>query len=76
MITTSDRKELAKLILTTRDNKVIEKIKLLFISGTKTKENFVEKYNAEINEAVERIKNGKYYTQAQADSLLAEWTKE
>ncbi len=72
MITVAERKEIAKLVLTTHDNKVIERIKDLVFSTNKAK----EKYNKEIDEAVVEIKNGKYFTQQQADILLATWEKE
>jgi len=76
MITVADRKQIAKLILTTSNNIVIEKIKALISSDAKAKEKFVKKYNKEINKAVTQIKNGKYFTQDEADSLLAAWEKE
>jgi len=72
MITVADRKEIAKMVLTTHDNKIIEKIKNLISPNTKAK----EKYNKDIDDAVSEIKNGKYFTQQQADTLLAAWEKE
>jgi hypothetical protein len=75
MITASERKKIAKLVLTTNDNAIIEKIKALIFSATKPKETFVKKYNKEIDDAIEQIRSGKYYTQEQADSLLALWEK-
>ena len=76
MITIADRKKIARLILTTNDNKIIEKIKALIFPATKPKESYLKKYNKEIDEAVEQIRGGKYFTQEQADSLLSEWEKE
>jgi methanogenic corrinoid protein MtbC1 len=76
MITVAERKEIAKLVLTTHDNKVIEKIKALIFTGTKSKESLIKKYNKEIDEAVEQIRKGKYFTQQEADELLARWEKE
>ena len=76
MITIADRKEIARLVLTTHDNKIIEKIKALIFPGIKAKESHLKKYNKEIDEAVKQIKGGKYFTQEQADSLLAAWEKE
>ncbi|MBP7809465.1 MAG: hypothetical protein KA163_09240 [Bacteroidia bacterium] len=76
MITVADRKQIARLILTTSNNSVIEKIKALISSDAKAKEKFLKKYNKEIDEAVAQIKNGKYFTQDEADSLLAAWEKE
>ncbi|HWY12198.1 MAG TPA: hypothetical protein VN026_12775 [Bacteroidia bacterium] len=76
MITIADRRQIARLVLTTHDNSVIEKIKALIFSNSKAKEKFVKKYNKEIDEAVTQIKSGKYFTQDEADSLLAAWEKE
>jgi hypothetical protein len=76
MITVADRKQIARLVLTTHDNKVIEKIKALIFPDTRAKESYVKKYNKEIDEAVAQIRSGKYFTQEQAESLLAAWEKE
>ena len=76
MITVADRQQIARLVLTTHDNKVIEKIKALILPETKAKESYLKKYNKEIDEAVTQIKSGKYFTQEQADALLATWEKE
>ena len=76
MITVADRKQIARLVLTTNDNKVIEKIKALIFPETRAKESYLKKYNKEIDEAVAQIKSGKYFTQEQADALLATWEKE
>lgn len=73
MITAAERRKIAKLVLTTDDNAIIEKIKTLINSAGKARESFVKKYNKEIDDAVDQIRNGKYYTQEQADSLLASW---
>ena len=75
MITVAERKKIAKLVLTTHDNTVIEKIKLLVFPGAKARETAVKKYNKEIDEAVKQIRAGKYFTQDEADTLLAEWEK-
>jgi predicted ATPase len=75
MITVAERKKIAKLVLTTHDNTVIEKIKFLVFAGAKANEAAVKKYNKEIDEAVKQIRVGKYFTQDEADTLLAEWEK-
>lgn len=75
MITVSERKKIAKLVLTTQDNIVIEKIKSLVFPLAKAQEVAVKKYNKEIDEAVNQIRAGKYFTQHEADILLAEWEK-
>lgn len=75
MITANERKKIAKLVLTTNDDSVIEKIRSLLLSGVKVQDTAVKKYNDEIDEAVEQIRAGKYFTQDEADTLLAEWEK-
>jgi hypothetical protein len=76
MITLSERKKIAKLVLTTKDDTVIQKIKSLIFPDVKLQEAAVKKYNKEIDDAVKQIKDGKYFTQDEADRLLAEWEKE
>jgi hypothetical protein len=76
MITIAERKQIARLVLTTRDNSVIEKIRVLIFPQIKAKESVRKKYNSEIDEAVKEIRNGNYFTQEEADSLLASWEKE
>jgi hypothetical protein len=75
MATVTERIKIAKLVLTTNDNSVIEKIKSLILPGVKANEAAVKKYNKEIDEAVKQIRTGKYFTQDEADTLLAEWEK-
>jgi imidazoleglycerol phosphate synthase glutamine amidotransferase subunit HisH len=75
MATLTERIKIAKLVLTTNDNSVIEKIKSLILPGVKANEAAVKKYNKEIDEAVKQIRTGKYFTQDEADTLLAEWEK-
>lgn len=75
MITITERKKIAKLILTIPDDAIIEKIQSLIFSGIKAYEAAVKKYNKEIDEAVKEMKAGKYFTQDEADALLAEWEK-
>lgn len=76
MITIADRKEIARLVLTTSDSRIIEKIKALIFSDKKGNALAVKKYNKDIDEAVKEINAGKYFTQDQAESLLASWEKE
>lgn len=77
MITATDRKKLAKLVLTTNDDTIIEKIKTLVSSNLiKEKESFVKSYNKEIDKAVKEARQGNFYTQEEADSFLAAWEKE
>ena len=77
MITAADRKKLAKLVLTTNDDTIIEKIKTLVSSNLiKEKESFVKSYNKDIDKAVKEVKQGKFYTQEEAESFLSAWEKE
>lgn len=77
MTTIAERKKIAKLVLTTNDDTIIEKIKSIILTGrNRTKDLFIKKYNKEIEEAVDRVRKGKFYSEEQADILLAEWEKE
>jgi len=73
MTTITEREKMAKLVLTTNDDSMLVKIKALISSSAKAKEKYVKKYNKEIDEAVERIKKGKYLTHQQVEALLEEW---
>ena len=75
MVTVADRKRIAKLVLTTPDTGVLEKIKLLISPRKKAQENAIKKYNKEIDEAVKQIRAGKYLSQDEADALLTVWEK-
>jgi len=72
MITLAERKQIARLVLTTDDQVIIRKIKALVTPEVKQKEAHLKKYNRELAEAVAEIKSGKYLTQTQADNLLQE----
>jgi len=77
MISAIDRKKIAKLVLTTSDDNILEKIKSLISTEKNAEQNgFIEKYNKEIDKAVAKIRGGKFYTQEEAESLLAAWEKE
>ncbi len=77
MTTIAERKKIAKLVLTINDESVITKIKSLLTAESKTaREKYIEQYNKEIDEAVARIESGKFYTEKQANALLAKWQKE
>ena len=73
MTTISEREKIAKLVLTTKDDAILVKIKALISSSAKAKEKYLKKYNKEIDDAVERIKKGKYLTHKQVEALLEEW---
>ena len=72
MATIAERRKIAKLVLTTTDDNVIRKISTMI--SDKAKE--LKHYNKELNEAVARIRKGSYYTQEQAENMLAKWEKE
>lgn len=73
MISATERKKIAKVILTTRDNSIIEKIKLLIFPELDRNKISIKKYNVELDEAVLQIKKGNYFTQEEADNLLIQW---
>ena len=76
MTTITQRKKIAELVLTTNDESILDKIKVfLSLKAKTTKENFVKKYNKEIDEAVERVRKGKFITHKRAVLLLEEWEK-
>jgi flagellar biosynthesis chaperone FliJ len=77
MTTIAERKKIAKLVLTINDERVINKIKSLLTSESKTaREKYIKQYNKEIDEADKRIEKGEFYTGKQANALLAKWQKE
>jgi hypothetical protein len=41
----------------------------------KAKKDFIKKCNKELEEAEKRINSGKFYTEEQANTMLAEWQK-
>lgn len=77
MTTIAERKKIAKLVLTISDDEVINRIKSMLTSASKSaKEKYIEQYNKEIDEADARIEKGEFYTGEQANALLAKWQKE
>ena len=77
MTSIAERKKIAKLVMTIADEGVIDKIKtLLTAASRKAKEKYIEQYNKEINEAVEEMDKGEFYTQEQVNAFFAEWQKE
>jgi len=77
MITLTERKKIAKLILTTGDEKVVEKIKSIISTRTESvKSDYRKKYNLAIDKAVEEIKSGKFISESEAEDLLLKWEKE
>ena len=77
MTTIAEREKMAKFLLTINDEEVINKIKwLLTEASNKARADYIEQYNKDIDEAVARIENGEFYTEEQANDLLAKWQKE
>jgi hypothetical protein len=77
MTTIAEREKIAKLVLTINDESVINKIKSLLTSESKTaREKYIKQYNKEVDEADARIEKGEFYTGEQANALLAKWQKE
>lgn len=73
MITATERKKIAKLVLTSENGNMLDKIKSLISDENKA---FIKQYNKEVDKAVERVRSGKFYSQDEADKLLAAWEKE
>jgi hypothetical protein len=59
--------------LGTKDEVLLDKIKILALSKAKAINDFMLDYNKEIDEAIERVRSGKYKTQEEVDSLLNTW---
>jgi hypothetical protein len=76
MITLAERKKIARLVLTTSDDRILAKIKELINPELGLKKVYPQKYNEEIDQGVAEIKAGKYLTQQEADNLLRKWESE
>jgi len=70
MTTLAERKKIAEWVLETKDEVLLDKIKILALSKAKAINNFIADYNKEIDEAVDRVRSGKYKTQEEVDALL------
>lgn len=77
MISIAQRKRMAEIILRSGNEDMLKVVNdLLFTKKSNSTEvKFLKGYNQEIDEAVERIKNGKFYTQEKVDLLLEEWER-
>ncbi len=73
MTTLAERKKIAEWVLGTKDEVLLDKIKILALSKAKAINDFMLDYNKEIDEAIERVRSGKYKTQEEVDSLLNTW---
>lgn len=70
MTTLAERKKIAEWVLETKDEDLLDKIKILALSKAKAINDFMLDYNKEIDEAIERVRSGKYKTQEEVDALL------
>ncbi len=73
MTTLAERKKIAEWVLGTKDEVLLDKIKILALSKAKAINDFMLDYNKEIDEAIERVRSGKYKTQEEVDALLNTW---
>ncbi len=73
MTTLAERKKIAEWVLGTKDEVLLDKIKILALSKAKAINDFMLDYNKEIDEAIERVRSGKYKTQEEVGSLLNTW---
>jgi hypothetical protein len=75
MLSLADRKKIAQLILTSKDDELLNKVRDLLLGSGNSSKGYVKKYNDEINEAIKEIKGGKYMTMQEAEELLESWRK-
>ena len=73
MTTVAERKKIAEWVLNTKDEVLLDKIKVLALSKSKAIKNFISDYNLEIDAAVERVKSGKFKTHEEVEALLNTW---
>ncbi|MFY8109256.1 MAG: hypothetical protein ACOVO9_09700 [Bacteroidia bacterium] len=73
MVTLDERKKIAEWVLNTNDEGLLDKIKVLALSNTNEVNDFISEYNREIDEAVERVRNGKFTTHEDVESFLNSW---
>ncbi len=73
MTTIAERKKIAEWVLNTKDEALLEQIKGIAFTKVKAINNYIEQYNKEIDQAIERVNNGMYKTQAEVEVFLNEW---
>ena len=73
MTTVTERKKIAEWVLNTKDEVLLDTIKGLTIAKTKAIKDFIGDYNREIDEAVERVRDGKFKTHEEVAALLDTW---
>jgi hypothetical protein len=73
MVTVAERKKIADWVLNTKDEVLLDKIKVLALSKAEAIKSFITDYNRDIDEAVERVSSGKYTTHEEVEALLNKW---
>ncbi|HIP47513.1 MAG TPA: hypothetical protein EYG92_00895 [Lutibacter sp.] len=72
----ADIKWINKELKKVKDPTLIEAFKNILkyrINVSKPQRISVEQYNKEIDEAVERVENGEFYTQEEAEKIMNQW---
>ena len=75
MTTIAERQKIAEWVLSTKDEALLDKIKVLALSKAKEIKRFIVDYNREIDAAVDRVKRGEYKTHEEVEALLDAWEK-
>ncbi|MCK6612167.1 MAG: hypothetical protein L6Q78_14145 [Bacteroidia bacterium] len=73
MTTVAERKKIAEWVLNTKDEVLLDKVKELTLAKAKAIKNFIADYNSEIDEAVERVRSGKFSTYDEVEAVLNKW---
>lgn len=73
MTTVAERKKIADWVLNTKDEVLLDKVKKLTLAKSKAIKNFITDYNREIDEAVERVRNGKFSSHEEVEAFLNTW---
>ncbi|GAB1447810.1 hypothetical protein MASR2M44_08090 [Bacteroidota bacterium] len=73
MTTVAERKKIAEWVLNTKDEELLDKVKELTLAKAKAIKNFIEDYNIEIDEAVEKVRSGKFSTYDEVEAMLNKW---
>jgi len=73
MTTVAERKKIAEWVLNTKDEVLLDKVKEITLAKAKAIKNFIADYNSEIDEAVERVRSGKFSTYDEVEAVLNKW---
>ncbi len=73
MTTIAERKKIAEWVLNTKDEVLLDRIKTLALSKDKAVKDFIDDYNYEIDEAIQRVRSGKFKTHEEVEALLDTW---